>query len=112
MQRAKLQADPLMDLARLRVRTARCFLDGFAQIREMQGRISLPIFAAMSPTDKVRAALSLLVVYRVKKTNYSVQSSLISVNHDIRVRKWSEILSTSPHPLKRSRLPCLHTCQA
>ncbi len=48
-----------MDLARLRVCTARCFLDGFAQIREMQGHVSLPIFAAMSPIDKVLAAESM-----------------------------------------------------
>ena len=47
-----------MDLARLRVCTARCFLDGFAQIREMQGHVSLPIFAAMSPIDMVLAAES------------------------------------------------------
>lgn len=44
--------NPFMDLALLRVRTAKCFLDGFAQIREVQSRISLPIFAAMSHTDQ------------------------------------------------------------
>lgn len=110
LQRAKLQADPLMDLARLRVRTARCFLDGFAQIREMQGHISLPIFAAMSPTDKVRAASSLLVVYRVKKANYSVQSSLTSVNRDIKSRKKmvrNTFLITSP-PEALDFLVCIH----
>ncbi|EIE26115.1 alpha/beta-hydrolase [Coccomyxa subellipsoidea C-169] len=51
-KREELKADPFMDLARLRVCTARCFLDGFAQIKEMQGHVSLPIFAAMSPIDK------------------------------------------------------------
>ena len=45
-----------MDLALVRVRTARCFLDGFAQIREVQSRINLPIFAAMSPTDQASSA--------------------------------------------------------
>ncbi|CAL8470363.1 g9905 [Coccomyxa elongata] len=50
--REQLQSDPFMDLALVRVRTARCFLDGFAQIGEVQSRINLPIFAAMSPTDQ------------------------------------------------------------
>ncbi|BDA44401.1 probable monoglyceride lipase [Coccomyxa sp. Obi] len=50
--REQLQSDPFMDLALVRVRTARCFLDGFAQIRAVQSRINLPIFAAMSPTDQ------------------------------------------------------------
>lgn len=54
LQRAELGADPFMDLAKLRVRTGRSFLDGFKQIREMQGHVSLPIFAAMSPTDEAR----------------------------------------------------------
>jgi hypothetical protein len=55
MQRERLEADPLTDLRRVRVRTARTFLDGFAQIRAGQAALDLPIFAAMSPIDKVRA---------------------------------------------------------
>ena len=48
-----------MNLQKLRARTARTFLDGFANIQQGQGRLCMPIFAAMSPTDKVTHCLQM-----------------------------------------------------
>ena len=74
MQRERLKADPLTDLRPVRVRTARTFLDGFAKIRQGQAGLDLPIFAAMSPTDKVccqalacAATISSLTIMAVQK---------------------------------------------
>ena len=57
MQKHKLETDPLVDLQKVRARTARTFLDGFAMIQQGQAKLRLPIFAAMSPTDKVIQSL-------------------------------------------------------
>jgi hypothetical protein len=64
-QRELLRADPLMDLRPLRARTAACFLDGFAKIQGGQARISLPIFAAMSPKDEVRSTTVITYVAHI-----------------------------------------------
>ena len=63
-QRHKLETDPLVDLRKVRARTARTFLDGFAKIQQGQGKLCLPIFAAMSPTDKVIDCRDIVMISR------------------------------------------------
>lgn len=54
MQAEELANDSGIDKRPVRVRTARMFLDGFAAIQQGEAGLDVPIFAAMSPTDKVR----------------------------------------------------------
>ncbi len=59
MQAQELADDDGIDKRPVRVRTARMFLDGFEAIQRGEAGLDVPIFAAMSPIDKVCCWLDL-----------------------------------------------------